>query len=128
MTDSGDADDAKEPTSDDDMRLGEDEQQANDKKRNNVLQVVEMCPPTPLDILVCLHLEAFSETTVFRIAHRLWMKALTDVDRLDLHSNTHKVLATMINRQHRHQQRLNDQHTAPGDVDPKQIVISVQNV
>lgn len=55
------------------MRLGEDEQQANDEEWNDVLQVVAMRPPTPLNILVRLHLEAFSETTVFRIAHRLWM-------------------------------------------------------
>lgn len=60
MEDSGDADNAEQPASDNDMWLGEDEQKADDEKRNDVLQVVEMRPPTPLDVFVCLHLETFA--------------------------------------------------------------------
>lgn len=126
---SGDADNAEQPASDNDMWLGEDEQKADDEKRNNVLQVVEMRPPTPLDVFVCLHFETFAETTVFGVAHRLrTIERQTHDSRVDSRPNTHKVLATMVNRQHRHQQRFHNQDTAPGDVDPKQIVIGIQNV
>lgn len=104
MQNPGDTDDSEKPASDADMRFRHNEEQSNDEKWNDVLQIIQMRSTASLNVFVCLHLKALAETAVFRVAHRLsgrYQQMLAQTFTLT-HLITHVVLASMINCQHCH--------------------------
>jgi hypothetical protein len=66
--DTGDSD---EPAGDSNVRLGEDEEEADDEKGDDVLEVVQMRASNSVNVFVALHFQAFHQRAVLWIHHGL---------------------------------------------------------
>jgi len=94
MQDSCDSDDPKEPTRHSDMRLGENEQESDDRERHNVLQIIEMRSSHSLNVFMRFHFKVFAQHAILRRDHCL-------------------VLAPLVHRQQAHCERFEQQNSAP---------------